>query len=126
MVTTGACTPCQDSPLSITGNVIGILTFVYVLVIGLSYRWTRTFDALRDILELKFEIEHYQKKVNQRKNLMDLDKTGAEPWGVLLCADEELSSVNDEVETVIAKIKSGGFLGGVLFSVYGLLGSGIK
>lgn len=51
------CPPCQDSPLSITGNVVGVLTFVYVLVIGAFLRLSAIKNAARelDILELEGE-----------------------------------------------------------------------
>ncbi|KAI0858059.1 hypothetical protein F4860DRAFT_327297 [Xylaria cubensis] len=34
------CAPCEDSPLSITSNIIGILTFAFAIIAALIYRFS--------------------------------------------------------------------------------------
>ncbi|KAF1956440.1 hypothetical protein CC80DRAFT_548733 [Byssothecium circinans] len=43
------CPPSGDSPLSVTSNIIGILTFVYVLVVGIWYRIATIRSAAQDL-----------------------------------------------------------------------------
>jgi hypothetical protein len=51
------CPPCNESPLSITANIIAIITFVYVLLIGVSYRAREIAQAAGDIQNITIEAE---------------------------------------------------------------------
>ena len=48
----GSCLSCNDSPLSITGNIIGILTFIYAVGLGLRYYTNLVRNAMDDIYVL--------------------------------------------------------------------------
>ncbi|KAI1379854.1 hypothetical protein F4677DRAFT_407832 [Hypoxylon crocopeplum] len=47
------CAECEDSPLSVTGNIISILTFVLALVAAVLYRGSLLRGAGFEIYELK-------------------------------------------------------------------------
>jgi hypothetical protein len=66
----------SDSPLSVTANVVGIITFVYVLVVGLSYRATvvaradrLTGNMLQEMLLRQIQIQSWRKFLNKQKNV---------------------------------------------------------
>jgi hypothetical protein len=51
--TIGTCpSPCGDSPLSIAGNIISILTFAYALLAGLFYYYSVVVNASDEMSEL--------------------------------------------------------------------------
>lgn len=67
MPTPSTCPPCDcgDSGLSVAGNVIGVITFVYVLFIGLSYRATTISRAHADIHNMLIEARIRQQVLEQ-------------------------------------------------------------
>ena len=73
-MSTPACTACQDvlscgdSPLSITGNVIGILTFAAALLISIQVYVNSMRNADRNILELT---ETFRSRVDEVRYLDD-------------------------------------------------------
>ncbi|BCS26742.1 uncharacterized protein APUU_51453S [Aspergillus puulaauensis] len=65
-----ACIPCEDSPLSITGSILTILTFVYALVVSAAFYLHRLHRAneetytifertAEDIVEQSVEIQAF-------------------------------------------------------------------
>jgi len=56
MASQPTCPPCSDSPLSITSNIIAIITFIYVLLVGLFYRGALLRGADNDIRMMVQEI----------------------------------------------------------------------
>lgn len=46
------CPPCQDSPLSTTGTVVGIITFVYLVIAGALYNLAGNKRELVDVKAL--------------------------------------------------------------------------
>lgn len=65
---------CGDSPLSITGNLIGILTFAYAIIITVLYRTQELGNANQDIMRIAGQIEReffsLQSTVNLIKELL--------------------------------------------------------
>ncbi|KAI0545585.1 hypothetical protein F4679DRAFT_457988 [Xylaria curta] len=49
------CAPCEDSPLSITGNIIGILTFAIALTATFIYRFSLVRKAAAELQLLNRE-----------------------------------------------------------------------
>jgi hypothetical protein len=54
---TGTCLSCQDSGLSITGNVIGILTLAYALAAGFYLYYNSFKNAKRELYDLENILE---------------------------------------------------------------------
>jgi hypothetical protein len=63
------CPSCDDSRLSTTANIIGIITFVYLLVIGIFYRVRAVkiagddvFDMYDDTYDLQFKPREWRER----------------------------------------------------------------
>jgi hypothetical protein len=55
--TTGTCAPCDDSPLSIASNVVGLFTFVVASVATYFTFLILTLGALEEIISLKTDLQ---------------------------------------------------------------------
>ncbi|GAW13684.1 hypothetical protein ANO14919_030730 [Xylariales sp. No.14919] len=62
------CAPCKDSPLSITGNIIGILTFSVAIIAAAIYRFGLVREAAAEIYWLKEEAEVRARILEHRYN----------------------------------------------------------
>ncbi|KAF2748884.1 hypothetical protein M011DRAFT_485531 [Sporormia fimetaria CBS 119925] len=74
MSTAPSCPSCDDSPLSILANVIGIVTFAYLLLVGLSYRADTIAHAEADIRKIELEAQIASVRFRQWKDEMETPK----------------------------------------------------
>jgi hypothetical protein len=68
MANESICAPCVESPLSMAANIIAIATFIYVLLVGASYRATALRRAAGDVCNMmleahmrRVEFEHWKR-----------------------------------------------------------------
>lgn len=101
MATQAAFPACQDSPLSITGNIVGIITFVYVLTIGLSYRVTAIARAEADIRNMRLEIAVRSVNIGQWQKAALMIGAGPAATGVLKSAETEMVRLEDLSRSII-------------------------
>ncbi|TRX90940.1 hypothetical protein FHL15_008145 [Xylaria flabelliformis] len=70
--------PCEDSPLSITSNIIGILTFAFAITAALIYRFSLVRKAAAELQfmnrETRMRYEMIRYKVNRILESNDVDK----------------------------------------------------
>lgn len=116
MSNANACPPCSDSPLSVTGNVIGILTFAYVLVVGIWWRVNIVNNAQSELMDLWHEHQQRDKRVKylgrKAENLSPFN--ALEPTKVLGYAEDELKKIRTKDEGKILRLTE---LRGILGSV---------
>lgn len=79
-----ACPPCQDSPLSITANVISILTFVYILAVGFFWRLSVVKAGIKDRIAL------YTDLILDEANIRSLGRRANEVYAQDNITDPEL------------------------------------
>lgn len=115
------CAPCQDSALSITGNVIGIVTLVYVLAVGVFWRISVVKKALKELEIMHIDFMYVE---DAARALMERAPKGLEgesqkrvtiSSGMLARQIETLQSVRQNL--IAQKWKETALLTGLLLSV---------
>ncbi|CAI6337928.1 unnamed protein product [Periconia digitata] len=71
MSSSSICAPCSDSPLSITGNVISTVTFVYVLVVGVCWRANIMRNARHELAGLLEEYDSRKERMMALSEKLD-------------------------------------------------------
>ncbi|KAF2637118.1 hypothetical protein P280DRAFT_521633 [Massarina eburnea CBS 473.64] len=118
------CAPCQDSPLSMTGNFLGILTFFYVLIVGIWYRTSIIRQASWDLMNLDRESEYIVKRTqrlvnrgvfNQEVRQGELRDDTLVSWGALTRDLQKLEAMKNNMSTGKSKSWWDPMLGGIRY-----------
>lgn len=75
---------CGDSPLSVTGSVVGIFTFAYALIITILYRTRELGNADQEIQylgrQIEREVRSFGSSIKWMRTLCETDDRSFEFW----------------------------------------------
>ncbi|KAJ6017181.1 hypothetical protein N7451_000560 [Penicillium sp. IBT 35674x] len=95
---------CGDSALSITGNIIGILTFSYALIITVLYRTRALGNADQDIQyfgrQIEREIRSFKSSIKWMQSLHEADDKPLEIWDAASSLVQEAEGMLQEAERI--------------------------
>lgn len=113
-MTVPACVSCQerlscaDSPLSITGNVIGILTFVGAAIISLQIYLNSLRNANEEIYIMSRRLESKIAEVQHLQNLLRIENEISEVLKEMLAPSvKRAGAVLKESENLLLQIRRG-------------------
>jgi hypothetical protein len=106
---------CDDSPLSITANIIAILTFVYALGVGLGYRYTIVRTAKDELYIATAEADTMIRLWNATPSSRRDSASAAslEATRALEIWSREVALLNQLRTKIDGDLARGGFVGGV-------------
>lgn len=104
-----SCQPvlsCADSPLSITGNVVGILTLAYAIIITVLYRLQELRNADQDsrriFRELEKEFVSQESTINWMKDLLKDKSPSSQLETVVRRSKLEVNTILTESSKLLA------------------------
>lgn len=102
---------CGDSALSITGSLIGILTFAYALIITVLYRTRALGNADQDIQyfgrQIEREIRSFRSSIKWLQSLHEADDKPLEVWDAASSLIQEAERIFQEAEKLFRPTMDG-------------------
>lgn len=104
---------CGDSALSITGSLIGILTFAYALIITVLYRTRALGNADQDIQyfgrQIEREIRSFRSSIKWLQSLHEADDKPLEGWDAASSLIQEAERIFQESEKLFRPTMDGNY-----------------
>jgi len=96
---------CDDSPLSITGNVVGILTFAVALILGAQAYFNSLRNASMDIYEMDRELGGWYDRMEYLEQALRQRMHGADNNGEMRGLIERASETHDHAASTIQELR---------------------